>query len=597
MSAPAHAQATRTATAGTLDLTTSWTPATVPTGALATWTTGSATTGATGTAGVSFSGISIVTPGADVTISAGTVGLTLGADGIDMVNATRNLTISSSLTLGAAQTFNVATGRTLTVSGALAMGANPLTLSGDGNFTISGTATSSAGAGIVKNGSGTLSLLNSFPSTRSVGNITLNGGAYEQNHQNAINGGTITAADGTRLFLSAGFSNAGVVIAANANVTLQGTGGATRRWGAYNFNDGSVTTFETNGGAGTATFVTGTVTLNGTATLNTTTADFTLSAAIASGAGGIIKTGSGNLTFDSNAKAYTGGTTIRGGSLILNRNGGTLADTGAVSVEGGNLTVNFADTVGAVTVKSGAINGSAALTATSYAVESGSASAILAGTGVALTKTTSGTFTLSGVNTYTGATNINGGSLLVNGSTIAASAVTAQTTGRLGGTGTVNGAATVATNGFFGATSVTDNLTFANNLTINGTYAWEVSNNGATFDKALFTGTTLSLGGASAFDISAVGIDFSTGFWGTNQSWLVVDNTGAGSVSGTFASLTGLTGNSFGNFALVYGSGAGADVTLNWISSIPEPSTYAAIAGVAVLGLAAMRRRKVPSAA
>ncbi|MBC8011795.1 MAG: PEP-CTERM sorting domain-containing protein, partial [Burkholderiales bacterium] len=43
-----------------------------------------------------------------------------------------------------------------------------------------------------------------------------------------------------------------------------------------------------------------------------------------------------------------------------------------------------------------------------------------------------------------------------------------------------------------------------------------------------------------------------------------------------------------------YGSGAGGDITLNWTagSAIPEPSTFAALAGVAALGLAALRRRR-----
>jgi len=48
-------------------------------------------------------------------------------------------------------------------------------------------------------------------------------------------------------------------------------------------------------------------------------------------------------------------------------------------------------------------------------VKSGSVTAILAGAGIPLTKSTVGTVTLSANNTYTGGTTVTGGTLLING--------------------------------------------------------------------------------------------------------------------------------------------------------------------------------------
>ncbi len=90
------------------------------------------------------------------------------------------------------------------------------------------------------------------------------------------------------------------------------------------------------------------------------------------------------------------------------------------------------------------------------------------------------------------------------------------------------------------------------------------------------------------------GVDFSNVFWGVDRSWTVVNNTGTGSISGTFL-LGGTVGNSQGSFSLASISGgvAGEDLVLNWTATaIPEPSTGAALAGLGVLISAALRRRR-----
>ena len=114
----------------------------------------------------------------------------------------------------------------------------------------------------------------------------------------------------------------------------------------------------------------------------------------------------------SGPNTYTGTTIISDGTLAYGAN--NVISTGAVTVNGGTLGMGtFSDSVGTVTVDGGGnITGSGTLTSTgSFEMKSGSVSAVLAGTGIALNKTTSGTVTLSGANTYTGVTTVAGGTL------------------------------------------------------------------------------------------------------------------------------------------------------------------------------------------
>jgi autotransporter-associated beta strand protein len=109
--------------------------------------------------------------------------------------------------------------------------------------------------------------------------------------------------------------------------------------------------------------------------------------------------------------------------------------------------------------------GTSALTSTgTFEMKSGSVSAILAGSGIALNKTTSGTVTLSGANTYTGATTITSGTLAA-GATNAlggTSSVTVASGGTLllsgaGGNNRINNSAAINLNG--GSTFNTGGLT------------------------------------------------------------------------------------------------------------------------------------------
>ncbi|NBV35292.1 MAG: hypothetical protein EBR81_16255, partial [Proteobacteria bacterium] len=128
-----------------------------------------------------------------------------------------------------------------------------------------------------------------------------------------------------------------------------------------------------------------------------------------SGAAKVVKT-TGGLVDLLSANTYSGGTEIYDGTLRLGANN-RLPVTGALTVFGGALELNsYTQSVGTVRLSNGVISGGT-LTGTSYVVEVGTISAVLAGSGVTLTKSEIGSVLLSAVNTYTGTTTVGGGTL------------------------------------------------------------------------------------------------------------------------------------------------------------------------------------------
>lgn len=128
------------------------------------------------------------------------------------------------------------------------------------------------------------------------------------------------------------------------------------------------------------------------------------------GAGGLVKTGSGNLAL-SGSNAYTGDTTLSAGTLTLS-GGSALADQTAVTVAtGARLVVAGDETVGSL---AGA--GDVALTGHSLATGANGNSTrfdgVISGDG-GLTKVGAGSMTLAGANTYSGTTLVQAGTLRV----------------------------------------------------------------------------------------------------------------------------------------------------------------------------------------
>jgi autotransporter-associated beta strand protein len=305
-----------------------------------------------------------------------------------------------------------------------------------------------------------------------------------------------------------------------------------------------------------------------------------------SNSGSTLTVQGGGLVVLDATNSYTGLTTITSGTL---REGVSNAiSTGGISVNGStavfDLGAGHSDTVGTVTVDGGgSITGTGTSTLTStgtFEMKSGSVSAILAGSGIALNKTTSGTVTLSGANAYTGATTVSGGKLLVNGSLASGSAVTVSNSGTiLGGTGTISGTVGIGSGAaILGGTGTTASgiLTVANNLTLNS---------GSIIELALGASgahsTLARTGGAWSFQ--------------TAQQFAFID---LGATTGTYSNIiTGLASNPGTSSWTILNAGmtgtftySGGNINLT-LTAVPEPRTWIGGA-LAVVAIGCTQRKR-----
>jgi autotransporter-associated beta strand protein len=148
-----------------------------------------------------------------------------------------------------------------------------------------------------------------------------------------------------------------------------------------------------------------------------------------------------------------------------------------------------------------------------------------------LTKGGAGILDLMGPNTYSGTTAVNQGTLYVN-TTQPGSPVTVSAGATLGGTGTVGGITTSAGTVSPG-TSVTAILTDTGALTMGPAATFNVALNGLSPGAGysqLSVADQVTLNGAT---LVATAVPEATG----NHQYTIIDNTGTGAISGTFAGL------------------------------------------------------------
>ncbi len=301
-----------------------------------------------------------------------------------VLNVTGNNTLSGLVSIqpGGANYNIQSDAGTLTlgsITSGTATNSRAMTFLGGGNIAVSGNITNGAanlGLALTKNGTGTCSLLGQSTFT---GNLTINGGVLS-----LVNGGAIFAGGWNNTAVITINSNGTLELdrwgygATNANFRAQSFGGLDYNPARLVLNGGTI---RYSGGAAGApqdpaeapygpgftigasgasleaakvgdTWTVkydsrgfGPITSTSGGTLNLTGSGDGIFDKELSGAGGLVKAGSGNWTL-SRANTYSGPTTIRGGGLVVSgsigtgalsvENGATLSGSGRV---GGNLTI------------------------------------------------------------------------------------------------------------------------------------------------------------------------------------------------------------------------------------------------------------------
>ena len=550
-------------------------------------------------------------------------GVTLNAGTLNINNAG---VLSTNGPLGNGGTFTINGGTIDNTSGSAKVVANvnPITLGGDFAFSNSaGTANNSLSLGgavsmngnrtITTNGTGTLTLSGIVADGNKTSGLTLSGtgtlalsGANTYSGGTTVNAGSTLMVGGTGIITSnavtSGATGTGAVTFAN-NTSLNSASSA--NWYVPTITLGGtlnlVGTNRLNLAFKTLELTSGTKTINvngkslavsGNAlTGNSETTGLSQWEMIGPSTGffssqtiqsttstGVLDLETTNPTFISgiyavmrinNATSFNNTDLIIGNNVLLfAANTGTLGTSAATSP---NVTVNgildlvaSAATGRTVSVKSlvgsGSVFGSMVTTntfTTTLALNGTSASTTFAGTisngagtgALSLSKTGGSTQILSGTNTYTGTTTISGGTLQLG----AANAIAQSASVVLSGGTLANGG---AFNQTFGTLNLTANSTI--DLTAGGAFAFADSHS-----LTWTSGKILTITGSYIANDLRFGTD--SGGLGSNLSQIV---------------WTGYTLN-------------GLDASGYLLASaIPEPATYAALAGLGILGFAAYRRRK-----
>lgn len=474
--------------------------------------------------------------------NAGNRTLTLGANGINASGGA--VTIGSStggaqvaVALSASQTWNSSGAALRLVNNISSSSAGTKTLTLDGTYVGTSTATRNRQEGVISGGSGTIALVKNGTGLWSLqggSGPTATGNASTINGTTTINGGTLQLASTSTVDFLSTVTNSG-----NFDVG-DGTGSSGTNLATLGVSDVSPVNLVNTGTV--TVYSDGLLAINGS---NASNAVVSGGGALNINAGGQVQlhyvssvsnvvTNSGVLTNEVGPIDYTGAITNTSTGKI--EVGNKISPSTTMSISGGlanegQVNVNFQD--GILLIKSN-VTGSGTITNISgvggqnggiieisnnanvsnniinnsvMTLTGGNSSLTgnISGTGT-LTQSGGGTATLSGTNTYTGTTTVNNGTLLVDGTHTSSGAYTVTSTGRLGGNGTITTSSNVSvassakiTGGGFGTVG-TLTIAGSGNTVISGTYIFDVNYSTLTGDLIDVTGgagTTLDLSGAS----------------------------------------------------------------------------------------------------
>jgi len=228
-------------------------------------------------------------------------------------------------------------------------------------------------------------------------------------------------------------------------------------------------------------------------------------------------------------------------------------------------------------------------------------------------KAGSGALTLTAADNYTGSTLVQNGALVVcnsAGSATGSGTVTIQS-GTLAGYGTVGGPVTIVAGGQVtggSLASAPDSITETNNiikiggnLSLDGALDFSLGSlsDTAGYTELMLNGTApiASLGIHSSFALTSsnfMGIDdpnSTAPFWNNPHVWTLIAVSGSNAVSGNFGSVSVGTWSD-GYFSIIYNTGDGNDVQLDYTPT-PEPSAVGLlIGGLTALSLRRQTRRR-----
>lgn len=230
------------------------------------------------------------------------------------------------------------------------------------------------------------------------------------------------------------------------------------------------------------------------------------------GAGGLAKTGLGELVLDGSNNIYTGPTQVSAGMLTV-ASDGALSDVSALTVASGAFfqLLGVAQSVEELNGDGNVLLGAGSVLTVAPIGDSSVFSGTISGDG-GLTKSGTGSLTLTGVNTYSGPTSIDQGLLVVNGAVLN-SPITVQAGGTLGGSGIVN-SVTLADNATLAPGNSPGTLTVLNDVAFNAGSNYQVEIESGLNDSVVLQNGSATIANGAVLDlqVSVTGLELGNAY-------------------------------------------------------------------------------------